>query len=88
MIWNNDTLENLLHRRGMFMFIKIEDTCTLLHRSKQGVLVRTRVTQLADDGVSCIALVAKGHDVRFANIKELSQRLTAMGLTLQSRLPD
>ncbi|VVO76162.1 membrane-targeted effector domain-containing toxin [Pseudomonas fluorescens] len=88
-IWNNDTLENLLHRRGMFMFIKIEDTCTLLHRSKQGVLVRTRVTQLADDGVSLHRPGwPKVNDVRFANIKELSQRLTAMGLTLQSRLPD
>ena len=88
-IWTEDSLENLLHRRGMFIFTKINGTCTLLHRSKQDVLVRTHVTQLAEGGVS---LHRPGwprvNDIRFANLKELSQRLTAMGLSLQSRLPD
>ena len=87
--WNEDTLDNLLHRRGMFMFIKNDDSWTVLHRSKRGMLMRTPVTQLPDGGVSLHRPGwPKVNDIRFANIKELSQRLTAMGLSLQSRLPD
>ena len=87
--WNEDTLDNLLHRRGMFMFIKNDDSWTVLHRSKRGMLMRTPVTQLPDGGVSLHRPGwPKVNDIRFANIKELSQRLSAMGLSLQSRLPD
>ncbi|MFP6832915.1 MAG: membrane-targeted effector domain-containing toxin [Pseudomonas sp.] len=87
--WTEDTLENLLHRRGMFMLRKIADTYTVVHRSKQGMLVRTRVSQLADGSVSLHRPSwPQVNDVPFASIEQMSNRLIEMGLTLQSRLPD
>jgi hypothetical protein len=87
--WTEETLENLLHRRGMFMLRKIADTYTVVHRSKQGMLVRTRVSQLADGSVSLHRPSwPQVNDVPFASIEQMSNRLVEMGLTLQSRLPD
>ncbi|WLH34620.1 membrane-targeted effector domain-containing toxin [Pseudomonas sp. FP2196] len=87
--WNEDTLENLLHRRGMFMFRKTGEDYAVLHRSKQGMLVSTPVARLADGSVSLHRPEwPQVNDVRFTHIEQLSQRLTEMGLTLQSRLPD
>ncbi|MFJ2320313.1 membrane-targeted effector domain-containing toxin [Pseudomonas sp. NPDC087817] len=87
--WNEQTLENLLHRRGMYLFRKVGDSFTVLHRSKSGMLAHTPVTRLADGRVSlhrpAWPLV---NDVSFASIEDMSHRLTEMGLTLQSRLPD
>ncbi|MFJ2486007.1 membrane-targeted effector domain-containing toxin [Pseudomonas sp. NPDC087639] len=89
MNWTEDALENLLHRRGMFIINKIADTYTVVHRSKQGILVRTRVVLLADGGVSLHRPSwPQVNDVRFASIEAMSNRLIEMGLTLQSRLPD
>ncbi|WP_339432840.1 MULTISPECIES: membrane-targeted effector domain-containing toxin [unclassified Pseudomonas] len=87
--WNEETLENLLHRRGMYMIQKTADTYTVLHRSKQGMLVRTPVANLADGGISLHRPAwTRVNDVKFANIEEMSLRLTEMGLALQSSLPD
>lgn len=87
--WTEETLENLLHRRGMFMLRKIADSYTVVHRSKQGMLVRTPVVRLADGGVSLHRPSwPQVSDVRFDSIEQMSNRLIEMGLTLQSRLPD
>ncbi|MBC8999459.1 membrane-targeted effector domain-containing toxin [Pseudomonas sp. N40(2020)] len=89
MNWTEDALENLLHRRGMFIINKIADTYTVVHRSKQGILVRTRLVLLADGGVSLHRPSwPQVNDIRFASIEAMSNRLIEMGLTLQSRLPD
>lgn len=87
--WNEVTLENLLHRRGMYLFKKTGDAYTLIHRSKQGMLQRTAITRLSDGSFSLHRPAwQRVNDVGFASLREMSQRLVETGLILQSRIPD
>jgi hypothetical protein len=87
--WTEETLENLLHRRGMYLFEKAGDSYTLIHRSKQGMLQRTLITRL-NDGRFSIHRPAwqRVNDIAFANLKDMSQRLSETGLIMCSRIPD
>ncbi|QXI16855.1 membrane-targeted effector domain-containing toxin [Pseudomonas hamedanensis] len=87
--WTEQSLENLLHRRGMYMFKKTGDSYTLVHRSKQGMIQRTPVTQLSGGRVSLHRPSwPRVNNIVFSSLKDLSNRLSETGLTLQSRLPD
>lgn len=87
--WSEETLENLLYRRGMYLFEKAGDSYTLIHRSKQGMLQRTPITR-SSDGKVCLHRPAwqRVNDIAFANLKDMSQRLSDTGLILRSRMPD
>lgn len=87
--WSEETLENLLYRRGMYLFEKAGDSYTLIHRSKQGMLQRTPITRLSDGKVSLLRPAwQRVNDIAFANLKDMSQRLSDTGLILRSRIPD
>jgi hypothetical protein len=87
--WNEETLENLLYRRGMYLFEKAGDSYTLIHRSKQGLLQRTPIARLNDGKVSLHRPAwQRVNDIAFANLKDMSQRLSDTGLILRSRIPD
>ncbi|RON78354.1 membrane-targeted effector domain-containing toxin [Pseudomonas fluorescens] len=87
--WTDDTLENLLYRRGMYIFEKAGDSYTLIHRSKQGMLQRTLINRLNDGKVSLHRPAwQRVNDIAFANLKDMSQRLSDTGLILRSRIPD
>jgi hypothetical protein len=87
--WTEETLENLLYRRGMYLFEKTGDSYTLIHRSKQGMLQRTPITQSSDGKVSLHRPAwQRVNDIAFANLKDMSQRLSDTGLILRSRIPD
>jgi hypothetical protein len=87
--WTEDTLENLLYRRGMYLFEKAGDSYTLIHRSKQGMLQRTPIIRLSDGKVSLHRPAwQRVNDIEFANLKDMSQRLSDTGLILRSRIPD
>ncbi|HEX4551858.1 membrane-targeted effector domain-containing toxin [Pseudomonas sp.] len=79
----------LLRRRGMYLFERSEGVFTLVHRSGDQMIVRTRV-QVNLDGSLSINRPAwrQVHQQRYANIAQLSQALQRMGMVLQSRLPD
>ncbi len=87
--WTEETLENLLYRRGMYLFEKTGDSYTLIHRSKQGMLQRTPITRLSDGKVSLHRPAwQRVNDIAFANLKDMSHRLSDTGLILRSRIPD
>jgi hypothetical protein len=87
--WSEETLENLLYRRGMYLFEKAGDSYTLIHRSKQGMLQRTPITRLSDGKVSLHRPAwQRVNDIAYANLKDMSQRLSDTGLILRSRIPD
>jgi hypothetical protein len=87
--WNQQQLEHLLRRQGMYLFDKSAGNYTLVHRSGQGFITRTPVQRLADGHFS----VSRPswpwvNNIPFASVEELSHMLTRSGLTLQSRIPD
>ncbi|WP_460096824.1 membrane-targeted effector domain-containing toxin [Pseudomonas sp. H3_C08] len=87
--WTEETLENLLYRRGMYLFEKTGERYTLIHRSKQGMLQRTPITRSSDGKVSLHRPAwQRVNDIAFANLKDMSQRLSDTGLILRSRIPD
>lgn len=87
--WSEETLENLLYRRGMYLFEKAGDSYSLIHRSKQGMLQRTPIARLNDGKVSLHRPAwQRVNDIAFANLKDMSQRLSDTGLILRSRIPD
>jgi hypothetical protein len=87
--WSEETLENLLYRRGMYLFEKAGDSYTLIHRSKQGLLQRTPIARLNEGKVSLHRPAwQRVNDIDFANLQEMSQRLSDTGLILRSRIPD
>jgi hypothetical protein len=87
--WTEETLENLLYRRGMYLFEKAGDSYTLIHRSKQGMLQRTLITRLSDGKFSIHRPAwQRVNDIAFANLKDMSQRLSETGLIMRSRIPD
>lgn len=87
--WSEETLENLLYRRGMYLFEKAGDSYTLIHRSKQGMLQRTPITRSSDGKVSLHRPAwQRVNDIAFTNLKDMSQRLSDTGLILRSRIPD
>jgi hypothetical protein len=73
----------------MYLFEKAGDSYTLIHRSKQGMLQRTPITRLSDGKVSLHRPAwQRVNDIEFANLKDMSQRLSDTGLILRSRIPD
>lgn len=87
--WTEESLENLLYRRGMYLFEKTGDRYTLIHRSKQGMLQRTPITRMSDGKVSLHRPAwQRVNDIEFANLMDMSQRLSDTGLILRSRIPD
>lgn len=87
--WNEETLENLLYRRGMYLFEKTGDSYTLIHRSKQGLLQRTPITRSSDGKVSLHRPAwQRVNDIEFASLRDMSERLSDTGLILRSRIPD
>jgi hypothetical protein len=89
LVWSEETMENLLYRRGMYLFEKAGDSYTLIHRSKQGMLQRTPISRLSDGNVSLHRPAwQRVNDIEFANLKDMSQRLSDTGLILRSRIPD
>jgi hypothetical protein len=89
LVWSEETLENLLYRRGMYLFEKAGDSYTLIHRSKQGMLQRTPISRLSDGNVSLHRPAwQRVNDIEFADLKDMSQRLSDTGLILRSRIPD
>ncbi len=79
----------LLYRKGMYLFEKSEGVYTLVHRSQNGLIVRTAVEPLAGGNV-CVIRPSwpQVSGVPFASIEQLSRALNNMGLSLQSRIPD
>nr|WP_322784185.1 membrane-targeted effector domain-containing toxin [Pseudomonas sp. PCH199] len=80
---------NLLYRKGMYLFEKVDDVYTLVHRNQQELIVRTPVEPLAGGNV-CIIRPSwpQVSGVPFPSIEQLSQALNNLrGMTLQSRIP-
>ncbi|MBK5527779.1 membrane-targeted effector domain-containing toxin [Pseudomonas sp. TH06] len=88
-IWEEDSLKRLLHRSGMYLFEKSADGYALVHRSRQGLVVRTPVEDVGDGRIAIhVPSWPRINDIPFADVQSLSRRLTETGLTLQSRVPD
>ncbi|KQN44041.1 toxin [Pseudomonas sp. Leaf48] len=86
--WHPHELENLLHRRGMYLFEKTAGNYQLVHRSHAGMLVRTPVQQRVD-GRFFIHRPAwpMVSDIAFASVPRMAEQLSQMGMSLQSRVP-
>lgn len=88
-IWSEQLLEKLLSRQGMYLLEKSGGNYTLVHRSSQGMLVRTPVQRLAGGH---FAINRPNwpvvNNVPCHSLEELTHKLTQIGLTLQSRIPD
>ena len=86
--WTEETLDRLLHRNGMYLLEKPQNTYTLIRRNSSGNLVRTPVNQTVDGQVYVwVQAMPRISGVLFPDVAALSQRLTEIGLKLQSRLP-
>ena len=88
-IWEEESLKRLLHRSGMYLFEKSPDGYALVHRNRQGLVVRTPVEDVGDGRITIhVPSWPRINDIPFADVQALSRRLTETGLTLQSRVPD
>ncbi|VVO76184.1 membrane-targeted effector domain-containing toxin [Pseudomonas fluorescens] len=86
--WTEQTLDRLLHRNGMYVLDKSHNNYTLIRRNSSGNIVRTPVNQTADGQVYVWShTLPRITGVLFPDIAALSQRLTEIGMKLQSRLP-
>ncbi|MFJ2286583.1 membrane-targeted effector domain-containing toxin [Pseudomonas iridis] len=86
--WTEETLDRLLHRNGMYLLEKTQNNYTLIRRNSSGNLVRTPVNQTVDGQVYVwVQAMPRISGVLFPDVAALSQRLTEIGLKLQSRLP-
>ncbi|MBV4456847.1 membrane-targeted effector domain-containing toxin [Pseudomonas sp. COR58] len=81
-------LERILMRRGMFTFEKAEDAVTLIHRSRDGQIVRTPLERPADGTYRIHRPGWVGlEQMHFASLEEMSWALSEMGMNLEGRLP-
>lgn len=83
-----EELSRMLFRQGMFTFEKSNGNWTLIHRSRDGQVLRTVVERTAE-GNYLINRPAwtDVHQVPYASIDELSWGLSRMGMNLEGRLP-
>ncbi|WP_064118943.1 dermonecrotic toxin domain-containing protein [Pseudomonas fluorescens] len=87
-IWNEATLDHLLHRNGMYLFEKSQNDYRLVRRNSFGTIARTLVNQTQDGQVYIwLQSMPRISGVLFPDIAALSQRLIELGLKLQSRIP-
>lgn len=87
--WNEQSVERLLSRQGMYLFEKSAGNYTLVHRNGQGIITRTPVQHLADNHFSINRPSWPWvNNVPFDSVEQLSHKLSQTGLTLQSRIPD
>ncbi|MHC8355626.1 membrane-targeted effector domain-containing toxin [Pseudomonas sp. LB3P81] len=85
---NEQQLDRLLSRPGMYCFERSEGVYTLFHRSHTEQLVQTPVQTLADGRYSINRPTwGQVSGVPFDSLEQLSQSLNQMGLSLQSRIP-
>lgn len=83
-----EQLSRMLFRQGMFTFETSNGNWTLIHRSRDGHVVRTLVERTAAGGYLINRPTwTEVHQVSYANIEELSWALSRIGMRLEGRLP-
>ena len=83
-----EQLSRMLFRQGMFTFEKANGSWTLIHRSRDGQVVRTLVERTAGGGYLINRPTwTEVHQVSYASIEELSWALSRIGMHLEGRLP-
>ncbi|WP_445261177.1 membrane-targeted effector domain-containing toxin [Pseudomonas sp. RA_35y_Pfl2_P32] len=83
-----EQLSRMLFRQGMFTFETSNGNWTLIHRSRDGQVVRTLVERTAAGGYLINRPTwTEVHQVSYASIEELSWALSRIGMHLEGRLP-
>lgn len=85
---NEQQINRLLTRRGMFIFERSDDTYSLVHRNQNEMIVQTPVQTLPDGRFYIVRPSWTGiSGTPYTSLEQLSRGLEQSGMSPQSRLP-